>query len=209
MGTRILPRAYLTCFSSLASYEDMPVLDWACIFLSKFSVSRRRIQVQDLERLNELDVKLLKNVLKGVRVTVTVPAGHRAARPIKDLMANVGGYAFMKGDEETTIKVHLVTFADDFPDRLPQDYYEEKYSFRLRYPRLFGILVNVQHKTIVPAEVCTIVGGQMFKKVLMPEHMAEVLQHVTRSPRERIEAIERGVNGDVSSRVVRWTLAPF
>ena len=38
----------------------------------------------------------------------------------------------------------------------------------------------------------------MFKKVLMPEMMSEVLQHVTRNPRERIEAIERGVNGDVS-----------
>ena len=38
----------------------------------------------------------------------------------------------------------------------------------------------------------------MFKKVLMPEMMSEVLQHVTRNPRERIEAIERGVSGDVS-----------
>jgi len=79
-----------------------------------------------------------------------------------------------------------------------QEYYEEKYGYRLRYPRLFGICVNVQQNTIVPAEVCTIVGGQMFKKVLMPEMMSEVLQHVTRNPRERIEAIERGVNGDVS-----------
>ena len=38
----------------------------------------------------------------------------------------------------------------------------------------------------------------MFKKLLMPEMMSEVLQHVTRNPRERIEAIEKGVNGDVS-----------
>ncbi len=79
-----------------------------------------------------------------------------------------------------------------------QDYYEEKYGCRLRYPRLFGICVNVQQKTIVPAEVCTIVGGQMFKKVLMPEMTSEVLQHVTKNPRERIDAIERGVNSDVS-----------
>lgn len=56
----------------------------------------------------------------------------------------------------------------------------------------------MQQKTIVPAEVCTIVGGQMFRKVLMPEMMAEVLQHVTKNPRERIDAIERGVNSDVS-----------
>jgi len=54
----------------------------------------------------------------------------------------------------------------------------------------------VQSKTIVPAEICTIVGGQMFKKVLMPEMMSEVLQHVTKNPRERIDAIERGVKGD-------------
>ncbi|KAH9965047.1 Piwi domain-containing protein [Lactifluus volemus] len=145
-------------------YEDMPVLDWACTYLSKFSLSRRRIQIQDLDRLSPDDVKLLKTVLRGVRVTVSVPAGRRPARPIKDLVPNIGGYAFMKGDEETTIR----------------DYYEEKYGFRLRYPRLFGICVNVQQKTMVPAEICTIVGGRCSK----------------RSPRERIEAIERGVNSD-------------
>jgi eukaryotic translation initiation factor 2C len=69
---------------------------------------------------------------------------------------------------------------------------------------LFGICVNVQQKTIVPAEICTIVGGQMFKKVLMPDQMAEVLKHVARSPRERIEAIERGVNSDVGSHVIDY-----
>jgi len=38
----------------------------------------------------------------------------------------------------------------------------------------------------------------MYKKVLLPEQMSEVLQHVAKNPRERIEAIERGVQGDVS-----------
>ena len=38
----------------------------------------------------------------------------------------------------------------------------------------------------------------MFRKVLMPEMMSEVLQHVAKNPRERIEAIERGVSSDVS-----------
>jgi hypothetical protein len=66
--------------------------------------------MQDLDRLNDIDVKLLRSVLKGVRVTVSVPAGRRPARPIKDLVPNVGSYAFMKGDEETTIKVRSVVF---------------------------------------------------------------------------------------------------
>jgi len=86
----------------------MPVLDWACTFLSKFAGGRQRIQIQDLERLGEKDVKMLKNFLKGVRVTVSVPAGRRPARPIKDLVPNVGNYRFMKGDEETTIGVRSV-----------------------------------------------------------------------------------------------------
>jgi eukaryotic translation initiation factor 2C len=177
----------------------MPVLDWACTFLSKFASRRGRVQPQDLERLAESDMKLLKAVLKGVRVTVSVPANRRLARPIKDLVLNVGNYQFMKGDEETTIKVCPVTLPSGFFFTIySQDYYEEKYGFRLRYPRVFGICVNVQRKIIVPAEICTIVGGQMFKKVLMPEMMSEVLQHVTKNPRERIEAIERGVNGEVS-----------
>jgi hypothetical protein len=55
---------------------------------------------------------------------------------------------------------------------------------------------------MVPAEICTIMGGQMFKKVLRPEQMSEMLQHISRSPRERIETIERGVNSDVSSHVI-------
>ena len=181
----------------------MPVLDWACTFLSKFATRHQRIQHQDLERLAESDFKLLKAVLKGVRVTVSVPAGgRRAARPIKDIIMNVGNYHFMKGDEETTIRVRFVAVMSTFLTMHFQDYYEEKYSFRLRYPRLFGICVNVQQKVIVPAEICTIVGGQMFKKVLMPEMMSEVLQHVAKNPRERIEAIERGVNGDVSILVL-------
>jgi len=96
-------------FFSLISYEEMPVLDWACTFLSKFGTGRRqRIQVQDLERLGKEDVKLLKNFLKGVRVTVSVPPGRRPARPIKDLTPNVGDYHFMKGEEETTIRVRSV-----------------------------------------------------------------------------------------------------
>ncbi|KAI9449778.1 Piwi-domain-containing protein [Russula earlei] len=161
-------------------YEEAPVLEWACTFLSKFASRRQRVQVQDLERLAEGDIKLLKTVLKGVRVTVSVPAGRRLARPIKDLVLNVGNYQFMQGEQETTIN----------------DYYDEKYGYRLRYPRLFGICVNVQQKIIVPAEICTISGGQMFKKMLMPEMMSEVLQQVTKNPRERLEAIERGVSGD-------------
>jgi hypothetical protein len=86
----------------------MPVLDWACTFLSRFAGRRQRIQIQDLDRLDPADVKLLKNVLKGVRVTVSVPAGRRPARPIKDLEPNVGNFHFMKGDEETTIRVRSV-----------------------------------------------------------------------------------------------------
>jgi hypothetical protein len=76
-----------------------------CTFLSKFSSRRQRVQLQDLDRLAESDIKLLKAVLKGVRVTVTVPSGRHPARPIKDLVPNVGDYHFMKEDEETTIKV--------------------------------------------------------------------------------------------------------
>jgi hypothetical protein len=181
------------------SYEEIPVLDWACVFLSKFSHSRRRYQPPDLERLAPEDLKLLKGALKGVRITVTVPAGgRRPARPIKDLWPDAGNYAFMKGDEETTIKVgSVIRLKKRLTQRL-QDYYNDKYGFRLRFPRLFGIVVNVQQKTIVPVEICTIVGGQMYKKTLFPDQMSEILQHVTKNPRERIETIERGVQGDVS-----------
>ena len=92
----------------------MPVLEWACTFLSKFASRHQRVQIQDLERLAETDMKLLKAVLKGVRVTVSVPAGRRPARPIKDLVPNVGNYHFMKEEEETTIRVRSVILLSPF-----------------------------------------------------------------------------------------------
>ncbi|KAH9011649.1 hypothetical protein EDB85DRAFT_1900869 [Lactarius pseudohatsudake] len=49
-------------------------------------------------------------------------------------------------------------------------------------------------------EICTIVSGQMYKKVLFPEQMLEVLQHVAKIPRERLEVIERGFQGDVTTK---------
>ena len=92
----------------------MPVLEWMCTFLSKFASRHQRVQIQDLERLAENDLRLVKAVLKGVRVTVSVPAGRRPARPIKDLVPNVGNYHFMKEDEETTIKVRFVILLSPF-----------------------------------------------------------------------------------------------
>ncbi|KAH9010692.1 hypothetical protein EDB85DRAFT_1901760 [Lactarius pseudohatsudake] len=49
-------------------------------------------------------------------------------------------------------------------------------------------------------EICTIVSGQMYKKVLFLEQMLEVLQHVAKIPREQLEAIERGFQGDVTTK---------
>ncbi|KAI0305799.1 Piwi domain-containing protein, partial [Multifurca ochricompacta] len=173
--------------------HEMPVVDWACTFLQRFSGRPQKMRVQDLERLSADDVKLLKSVLKGVRVTVSVPAGRRPARPIKDLIPDVGYYSFMKGDEETTIK----------------DYYNETYGLRLQFPRLFGICVNVQQKIIVPAEICTIVGGQMYKKVLMPELMSDVLRQVTKTPLDRIKAIEGGVSVLMLCQFLDYKNSPF
>ncbi|KAH8987496.1 hypothetical protein EDB86DRAFT_2832296 [Lactarius hatsudake] len=56
-----------------------------------------------------------------------------------------------------------------------------------------------------------VVSGQMYKKVLFPEQMSEVLQCVAKIPHERIKSIERGIQGDVTFlsdkelvRSLRW-----
>ncbi|KAH9011120.1 hypothetical protein EDB85DRAFT_1901339 [Lactarius pseudohatsudake] len=49
-------------------------------------------------------------------------------------------------------------------------------------------------------EICTIVSGQMYKKVLFPEQMLEVLQHVAKIPRAQLEAIECGFQGNVTTK---------
>ncbi|KAH8984579.1 hypothetical protein EDB86DRAFT_2833500 [Lactarius hatsudake] len=51
-------------------------------------------------------------------------------------------------------------------------------------------------KMVGAARTC-VISGQMYKKVLFLEQMSEVLQRVAKIPRERIESIERGVQGNV------------
>jgi hypothetical protein len=58
--------------------------------------------------------------------------------------------------------------------------------------RVFGICVNLQQKAIVPTEICTIVGGQMFKN--LKAHARNDLGGPTtclQNPCELIEAIEQ------------------
>ncbi|KAH8986183.1 hypothetical protein EDB86DRAFT_2832776 [Lactarius hatsudake] len=54
----------------------------------------------------------------------------------------------------------------------------------------------VTSKTVGTART-RVVSGQMYKKVLFPEQMLEVLQRVAKILCERIESIERGIQGNV------------
>jgi eukaryotic translation initiation factor 2C len=61
---------------------------------------------------------------------------------------------------------------------------------------MFGILVGGKEKAIVfPAEVCTIIEGQIYKKKVPPESTPEVVKFATSKPDQRLATIQQGGGG--------------
>ncbi|KAI0063474.1 Piwi-domain-containing protein [Artomyces pyxidatus] len=165
--------------STAAMYKAQPVLDWCIEFLS--TATGRRMDVRDLGQMRHTDQlwKQLKIALKNVLVSVRVPKDKRRARPIKDLVENVGAYEFTRDGIPTTIREHFMN----------------QNNYRLEHPRLFGLRVNTKRDIVIPAEVCDIVGGQMYKKTLAPGLSPKVLAFSSTRPEVRLQEIEQGVQG--------------
>ena len=57
---------------------------------------------------------------------------------------------------------------------------------------MFGILVGSKEKAIVfPAEVCTVVEGQIYKKKVPQELTPQVVKFATSAPSDRLAAIQQ------------------
>lgn len=76
---------------------------------------------------------------------------------------------------------------------------KNKYGLHLREPRAFG--VRIGRDAVVPAELCEIALGQVYKKKLDPADTTEFLRVSVMKPTERLAAIRNAVEGDVCGHV--------
>jgi eukaryotic translation initiation factor 2C len=76
-----------------------------------------------------------------------------------------------------------------------QQYYEMMYGRQIRFPDIIGVQTgNVDRPAIIPAELCSIPPGQIFKQKLSEQLMDKARTFATKKPQERLEIIRNGVS---------------
>ena len=66
------------------------------------------------------------------------------------------------------------------------------YQFKLRYPSIFGIQVgNRDRDIVIPAELCTVSSGQIYRKKVPDALTPKVVEFATQRPDARLRMIEQ------------------
>lgn len=78
-----------------------------------------------------------------------------------------------------------------------QEYWAEHHRIILEQPDAFGVQVGYD-EAIFPAEMCSIVSGQRYKKKLSPEDTAAFILQTKSGPAKRLQDITQAVAGRVS-----------
>ncbi|KAI9064296.1 Piwi-domain-containing protein [Trametes sanguinea] len=131
--------------------------------------------VRKLADLEQLEYIKLRVFLKGVRIKPIL--SKMKPRPISDLVLAAGMQEFDKDGERCTVTRH----------------FEQKYNVTVRFPRLVGIKVG--QGSIIPAEFCEVVPGQIYRKKIPVECQNDFLQFSTQKPADRLRDIQNAVAG--------------
>jgi hypothetical protein len=81
-------------------------------------------------------------------------------------------------------------------NHLQQEHYREAHSIALRHPDIIGVQLGStgQDAIVVPAEMCTIVPGQFYKKKLPQNLMEKTRDFATMRPEKRLDIIRQGLS---------------
>ncbi|KAM3232040.1 protein argonaute 5 [Capsicum chacoense] len=152
--------------SARAFYEPLYVIDFI----------RQYLNLRDPHRgLADQDRAKVRKVLKGVKVE----ANHQGVRRYK-----ITGLSNQP--------VRDITFSVDGTERMTSivNYFREKYNIVVQYPLLPALQAGSNSKPVyLPMELCKIVKGQRYTKVLNGRQVAEMLKATCQRPEER----ERGI----------------
>ncbi|KAM5539012.1 hypothetical protein V8D89_007235 [Ganoderma adspersum] len=132
--------------------------------------------IRGLQSLHAQQYAELRSFLKGVRVKVIV-APSMKARPIADLVPRAALQEFDTETERLTVAAH----------------FKKKYNVTVRHNECVG--VRLGRTAIIPAELCEIVEGQLFRKKIPSHVQKDFLSFATQRPELRFSAIRRAVGG--------------
>jgi eukaryotic translation initiation factor 2C len=142
--------------------------------------------------------KKLEKFLNNVRITIPASSGRRT-KTIRGLIERGGKFVFSKNDgQESTVAVSLLLRVIYFIRLLinVKLHFQETYNIRTQYPDIFGVNIsgkNNPHPSVIPAELCQVVPGQLYKRKV-PEHLtAKVVDFAKIKPQDRFRKITQSV----------------
>lgn len=137
----------------------------------------------------------LEKYLHNVRINTT--ATKTRTKTIRGLIPFAGSFEFVKDGSTMTVEVSIAAIWCTTECLLSvmlcvQEYFQLTHNIRLQYPSIIGVRLshtNAEFPVVVPAELCTVLPEQFFKKRL-PNHLtAEVVKFATLKPEQRLEKI--------------------
>ncbi|KAJ7600899.1 argonaute-like protein [Mycena floridula] len=157
--------------STAMMYKPGPLKDVCLEYLN------RGQNVRSLIPLAPRDRNSLQRFLHGVRVDVQTAAGQRSTCSISGLSA--------EGADRLTF-----TDANNRVSTVAA-YYHTASNLALAHPQLFCI--KTKSGAFIPVERCTVRPGQIAKKEIPPGIQQEFLAFASKSPADRLQSIQRGV----------------
>ncbi|KAF8811942.1 argonaute-like protein [Phlegmacium glaucopus] len=140
--------------------------------------------VTDIRALNltssDPKFKQLERFLNNVRISVPASSGRRT-KTIRGLIEHAGKFIFSKNDgQESTVARH----------------FQETHNIRIQYLDIIGVNIsgkNNPHPSVIPAELCQVIPGQLYKRKV-PEYLtAKVVDFAKIKPQDRFRKITQSV----------------
>ncbi|KAJ6500452.1 argonaute-like protein [Mycena sanguinolenta] len=112
---------------------------------------------------------------------ITTETTGNKTKTIRAIIAGpIGRYPFSKDGRNTTI----------------EEYFRKVHNITLRHPGTFGVQISSRpFPVIIPAELCKIIPGQLYKKKLPSAATAAAVDFATQRPRDRLNLITGGRGG--------------
>jgi eukaryotic translation initiation factor 2C len=129
---------------------------------------------------NDPKFKQLERFLNNLRISIPSSNGQRT-KSIRGLVERGGKFVFSKNDgQESTVALH----------------FQETYNIRIRYLDIFGVNISGKkdpHPSVIPAELCQVIPGQLYKRKV-PEYLtAKVVDFAKIKPQDRFRKISQSV----------------
>ena len=121
----------------------------------------------------------------------------------------IGNYPFQKDGVPTTIEVRLLNPRLDQTNHGQKRYLYQAYGITLTYPKAFGVRISgrtAPFPVIVPAELCKVLPGQLYKKKIPSAATKDAVQFATMAPQLRFQTITGGTTAGIQSPVSKFPL---